>query len=155
MKGEDLELGRAATVAAIRARRISSREAVEAALQRLHSVNPAIDAVVEILGDEALAAAEQADSRLLRGRNVRSTSRRAGDHQDECRPRRSCDHQRPGRDEGRLGVRGQCAGCGASPCGAIIIGRTNIPAFSYRWFTGNDLHGITRNPWDPKLSPGG
>ena len=45
----------------------SSREAVEAALERLHSVNPAIDAVVEILGDEALAAAEQADSRLLRG----------------------------------------------------------------------------------------
>ncbi|MEZ5729791.1 MAG: amidase family protein [Burkholderiaceae bacterium] len=27
-----------------------------------------------------------------------------------------------------------------------IIGRTNTPAFSLRWFTRNSLHGHTRNP---------
>ncbi len=27
--------------------------------------------------------------------------------------------------------------------GAVIIGRTNTPAFSVRWFTENDLHGRT------------
>ena len=39
--------------------------------------------------------------------------------------------------------------------GAVIIGRTNTPAFSLRWFTGNLLHGSTKNPRDPALTPGG
>ena len=32
--------------------------------------------------------------------------------------------------------------------GAIIIGRTNVPPFSARFFTDNSLHGRTLNPWD-------
>ena len=36
-----------------------------------------------------------------------------------------------------------------------MIGRTNAPAFSMRWFTDNALHGATRNPWDPARTPGG
>ena len=39
--------------------------------------------------------------------------------------------------------------------GAVIIGRTNTPAFSVRWFTDNALHGRTLNPWSTALTPGG
>ncbi|MGI9331876.1 MAG: amidase [Gammaproteobacteria bacterium] len=39
--------------------------------------------------------------------------------------------------------------------GAVIIGRTNTPEFSLRWFTDNPLRGLTRNPWDPGRTPGG
>jgi amidase len=39
--------------------------------------------------------------------------------------------------------------------GAIIIGRTNTPAFSWRWFTDNDLHGRTFSPWNRAVTPGG
>ncbi len=39
--------------------------------------------------------------------------------------------------------------------GAVIFGRTNCPAFSYRWFTTNLLHGDTKNPRDPRITPGG
>lgn len=39
--------------------------------------------------------------------------------------------------------------------GAIIIGRTNTPAFSLRWFTRNLMHGATINPRDSGLTPGG
>jgi amidase len=39
--------------------------------------------------------------------------------------------------------------------GAVIIGRTNAPAFSLRWFTTNQLHGDTKNPRDPTRTPGG
>jgi len=28
--------------------------------------------------------------------------------------------------------------------GAVILGRTNCPAFSYRWFTTNLIHGDTK-----------
>jgi amidase len=39
--------------------------------------------------------------------------------------------------------------------GAVIVGRSNTPAFSLRWFTDNDLHGRTLNPFDPAVTPGG
>jgi amidase len=39
--------------------------------------------------------------------------------------------------------------------GAIVIGRTNTPAFSVRWFCGNALHGVTHNPHGKHLTPGG
>ena len=39
--------------------------------------------------------------------------------------------------------------------GAVLVGRTNTPAFSHRWFSDNDLHGATHNPWSKALTPGG
>ncbi len=39
--------------------------------------------------------------------------------------------------------------------GAVLLGRTNTPEFSWRWHTDNPLFGATRNPWDPDLTPGG
>jgi amidase len=39
--------------------------------------------------------------------------------------------------------------------GAVILGRTNCPAFSYRWFTTNLMHGDTKNPRDAGTTPGG
>ena len=39
--------------------------------------------------------------------------------------------------------------------GAVIIGRTNTPEFSIRWCTSNPLHGVSLNPWDPAITPGG
>ena len=38
---------------------------------------------------------------------------------------------------------------------ALIIGRTNTPAFSIHWFTRNSLHGHTLNPHNNKITPGG
>ena len=38
---------------------------------------------------------------------------------------------------------------------AVIIGRTSTPEFSMRWFTSNPIHGVTLNPWDKSLTPGG
>lgn len=39
--------------------------------------------------------------------------------------------------------------------GAVIIGKTTSPEFGWKGVTDNRLHGITRNPWDPRLTPGG
>src|SRR5206468_10848050 len=39
--------------------------------------------------------------------------------------------------------------------GAIIIGRTNTPEFSFRGTTVNELHGRTWNPWNATASAGG
>lgn len=39
--------------------------------------------------------------------------------------------------------------------GAIVVGKTNTPEFAAGGHTFNDVFGPTRNPWDPRLSPGG
>ena len=39
--------------------------------------------------------------------------------------------------------------------GAVIVGKTNVPELTLEGYTGNDLFGVTRNPWNPRLTPGG
>src|SRR5262245_65690707 len=51
----------------IRTGRASAREAVDSVLRRLHAVNPAINAVVRVLEEEARATAEAADVARARG----------------------------------------------------------------------------------------
>ena len=39
--------------------------------------------------------------------------------------------------------------------GMIVIGKTNAPEFTLEGYTRNDLFGVTRNPWNTDLTPGG
>jgi Asp-tRNA(Asn)/Glu-tRNA(Gln) amidotransferase A subunit family amidase len=39
--------------------------------------------------------------------------------------------------------------------GAIVVGKTNTPAYGYTAFTTNALFGPTRNPWNLERTPGG
>ena len=54
------------TAKAIRTGAISSRQAAESCLARLEGVNPYINAVVDVLADDALAAADAADAGATR-----------------------------------------------------------------------------------------
>jgi amidase len=145
----------AATAVAIRSGRISSREATVAALGRLHAVNPAINAVVESLEEEALAAASAADEALKRGASVGPL------HGVPVTAKINVDLAGHATTNGLVPLKDAIASADSPSvaslrrAGAIIVGRTNVPAFSYRWFTGNALHGKTLNPWNPALSPGG
>ena len=39
--------------------------------------------------------------------------------------------------------------------GAIVVGKTNTPAFGWTGFTDNQVFGATRSPWNTDRSPGG
>ena len=39
--------------------------------------------------------------------------------------------------------------------GAVIIGISNCSEFACKGVTSNPVHGITRSPWDTRLTPGG
>jgi aspartyl-tRNA(Asn)/glutamyl-tRNA(Gln) amidotransferase subunit A len=39
--------------------------------------------------------------------------------------------------------------------GAIILGKTNVPELTVQGYTHNILFGVTRNPWNMELTPGG
>ena len=39
--------------------------------------------------------------------------------------------------------------------GAVLLGKTTTPEFGWKGVTDSPLTGITRNPWNPKMTPGG
>jgi Asp-tRNA(Asn)/Glu-tRNA(Gln) amidotransferase A subunit family amidase len=52
---------------AIRSKRVSSEDVIEAHLRRIEAVNPSINAVTVVLGEGALRGARQADEAVARG----------------------------------------------------------------------------------------
>ncbi|WP_042336996.1 amidase [Paraburkholderia ferrariae] len=155
LKGDLWQWDAQATATAIRAGKISCREAVEAALNRLHQVNPAINAVVDVMEADALAAADRADAQLAAGDAVGPL------HGVPVTCKINVDVAGRAPTNGLVAMKDARAVADSAPAanlrraGAIVIGLTNVPAFCYRWFTDNDLHGLTRNPWNRTLSPGG
>ncbi|MBO1077455.1 amidase family protein [Roseomonas haemaphysalidis] len=143
------------TTARIRAREVSAREVARSALNRLAAVNPAINAVVQEMPEQALAAAGAVDAALARGEDPGPL---AG---VPVTIKVNVDQQGFATTNG-LRIQAEQVAEADNPvvanlrrAGAVVIGRTNTPAFSLRWFTRNGLHGHTLNPRNPALTPGG
>ena len=140
---------------AIATRAISSREAVQSSLDRIAKVNPALNAVVEVLADEALAGADAADAAVKAGAELGPL------HGVPVTTKVNVDQRGCATTNGVAAFRDVIATednpavANLRKAGAVIVGRTNTPAFSHRWFTDNDLHGATYNPWSRRLTPGG
>ena len=139
----------------IRLGRASAREATLSCLARLRAVNPALNAVVMTFDDEALAAADAADAARARGEVLGPL------HGVPVTVKVNTDQKGHATTNGVVAFRDVIADQDAPVvanlrgAGAIIIGRTNTPAFSMRIFSDNALHGRTRNPRDPAITPGG
>jgi amidase len=139
----------------IRARQVSARQAAEAALARLDAVNPAINAVIDHRPDEVLAQADAIDRRISGGEAVGPL---AG---VPVTVKVNIDQAGYATTNGVTLLRDAIAQTNSpvvdnlKKAGAVILGRTNTPAFSFRWFTNNQIHGHTRNPRNPALTPGG
>mgnify|MGYP006269164153 CR=1 FL=1 len=144
-----------AIAALVRARRVSAREATESALARLEAVNPAINAVVDCDPDAALAEADRRDAALATGADpgplagVPVTVKVNVDMAGWA----TTNGLRVQRD--LIAPEDSPVVANLRRAGAVVIGRTNTPAFSIRWFTRNGLHGDTLNPQDAGLTPGG
>ncbi|WP_439124825.1 amidase family protein [Marivita sp.] len=149
------ELTATRIAAEVRARRISAVEVAQAHLARLDSVNPAINAVVQEFPEEALEAAREVDLALDRGDDVGPlcgvpvTIKVNVDQKGHATTnglRLLADH---------VATEDSPVVSNIRKAGGIIIGRTNTPAFSLRWFTNNGLHGQTLNPRNRHITPGG
>ena len=139
----------------IKSRKISAKEAAAAALARLDAVNPAINAVVDHRPEDVLKQAAAVDAAIARGEDLGPL---AG---VPVTVKVNIDQQGFATTNG-LKLQRDAIATSDSPVidhlkksGAVILGRTNCPAFSYRWFTTNLIHGDTKNPRDPGLTPGG
>ena len=134
---------------------VSALEVTESALTRLDKVNPAINAVVTEMPDEALATARQIDKAIAGGEETGILSG------VPVTVKVNVDQVGHATTNG-LRLQRDLIATSDSPvvsnlrkAGAIIVGRTNTPAFSLRWFTRNSMHGHTLNPHNPRITPGG
>ena len=139
----------AALAAAVRDGRVSAEEVVAECLRRIEAGNPLLNAVVALRADEALAEA-RAHPRTgpLAGLPVlvKDMARCAGMRTTMGSPLYA---QAP------VDTVDDVVVARLRAAGAIVLGRTNSPAFGHAPFTTNRVFGATRNPWNPERSPGG
>lgn len=142
-------------VALIRAGKLSAVEATRATLIRIDRLNPGLNAIVQLCDDGALKDAAAVDAALQRGEDpgplagVPVTVKVNIDQAGFATTNGLCIQQDLIATEDSPPV------ANLRRAGAVIVGRTNTPAFSLRWFTRNSLHGATQNPAFPGLTPGG
>jgi len=139
---------------AIRTRQISSLEIVDACLAQIGEVNPSINAVV-CLAEDARELARQADADMSKG-IVRGPL-----HGVPFTAKDSLDTAGVVSTAGTIGWRDRLPARDATvvarmkAAGAILLGKTNTPEFTWSDETDNDVYGRTSNPYDFSRTPGG
>ena len=134
---------------------VSPVEVLDAHLATIARVNPKLNAIVTLVADAASALAKQAEAAVMRGDKIgtlhglpvviKDITQTAGIRTTYGSPLFSDNV--PTEDAevvGRL-----------KAAGAIVLGKTNTPEFAAGANTFNEVFGVTRNPWNPALSPAG
>ncbi len=139
----------------IRSKEVSAVEVTRSVLERLDAVNPAINAVVTEMPKEAISTAKSIDKKISTGESLGPL---AG---IPVTIKMNVDQIGYANTNGlkilkdNITNQDNAVVSNLRKADAVFIGRTNTPAFSMRWFTRNTLHGHTRNPHNPALTPGG
>jgi amidase len=140
----------------IRARTVSCVEVLQAFYDRTDSVNPRLNAIVHADRKRAFDAAHQADDLLRRApheagilHGVPLTIKLNADVAGEATTNGVPAYA------GRVAPADSAVVTNLRRAGAIITGRTNVPPFSFRWFTEGPLYGRTLNPWSADITSGG
>jgi amidase len=144
-----------ALASAIRTKKVSSVEVVQAFLDRTETVNAKINAVVTSAGDEALDAAREADTQLSRGELTGPL------HGVPMTIKDSIDTAGIVTTYGTKGrstfvpLKDATVVARLKSSGAILLGKTNTPEFTLSYETSNNIFGVTNNPYDLTRTPGG
>jgi amidase len=145
----------------IRDREVSSREVVQAHLDRVEAVNPSLNAIVRLLPGEALAAADKADREVAEAAGAGAGAHLGSLHGVPFTVKENIDLAGTPTTQAVRALAEAVAPVDAPQvermraAGAIPIGRTNLPDFGLRVHTDSELHGLTRNPWNPERTAGG
>jgi amidase len=144
-----------ALATAIRRRETTARAALEQQLELIETENSKINAVVASDWPAARAQADAADAALAKGlpigplHGVGITVKVTIDVEGMTSTAGSNDLV------GRIARRDAVAVARLRSAGAIVVGRTNSPAYAWDAQTDSELYGRTNNPWDLGRTPGG
>jgi aspartyl-tRNA(Asn)/glutamyl-tRNA(Gln) amidotransferase subunit A len=144
-----------ALAASLRNGSLKAEQLLDQCLERIHRIDPEVNSFVWLDEAGARSAARASDSRLAAGAarslldgvplSIKDNILVAG--MPATWGTRALADFVPQIDE--LPVARLRAG------GAVIVGKTNVPELTLEGYTKNDLFGVTRNPWDTRLTPGG
>ena len=140
---------------AIRDKKISSFEIVKACLDRIESVNPKLNAVVQINADKALSEAKKRDDELAGGQirgSLHGVPMTIKDNLD------TVDFVTTGGTKGRkdfVPERDATVVARLRAEGAVLLGKTNTPELTLAFETDNLIYGRTNNPYDLSRTSGG
>jgi len=141
---------------AVRSRELSARELADVALDNIDAWNIQVNAFVAVDAERARSEADSIDSRLAAGETVGALAgipigvKDLEDARGFITTFGSAAHAKdvPSERDSVLVERLRSAGC-------VVIGKTNTPEFGLKPVTDNVTFGITRNPWDLNVTPGG
>lgn len=130
-------------------------EIVQSTIDRMDQINGQLNAIVEPMADAALQRAAELDKTKANGSALGPL------HGVPVTIKINVDQKDHATSNGLPALKDLIAPDDAPivrnllNAGAVVIGRTNTPEFSFRADTDNPLHGRTHNPWGKHISPGG
>ena len=140
---------------ALRARELSAETATLECLQRIAERNPAINAYITVLADQALAQARQADGELARGHDrgpLHGVPISLKDIIDfEGVPTTAASNVR----SGHVAAGDSAVVTRLREAGAVFLGKANLHEFAFGTTNEDSAFGLVRHPLDPNRSPGG
>ena len=144
-----------ALVALIRNKKLSPVEVTDAVLARIETVNPTLNAFCLVAADQARTAAREAEIAVMKDEPLGLLHGVPISIKDVLSTRgltttggsRLFADLVP--DEDALSVARLRA------AGAVVLGKTNTSEFGHKAVTECPLFGVTKNPWNPALTPGG
>jgi aspartyl-tRNA(Asn)/glutamyl-tRNA(Gln) amidotransferase subunit A len=148
-------LGASELLDAYRKHELSPVEVTRAVLERIERVNPVLNAF-NLVSDRALDDARESENRWMSGQarglldgvpvSIKDIILTKG--WPTLRGSKTIDPKGPWNDDAPATAR-------LREQGAVLIGKTTTPEFGWKGVTDSPLTGITRNPWNPKKTPGG
>ncbi|MFX1379820.1 MAG: amidase [Promethearchaeota archaeon] len=139
----------------IKNQEITSEEVTEIIIERIENINPLINAYCTTTFDLARESAKTADRAVKNGEKLELLHGIPVSIKDETetkgiRTTFGCllfKNNIPRNDEAIVKR--------IKSAGAVILGKTNTPAFGYKAETDNMIFGVTRNPWNLERTTGG
>jgi amidase len=139
----------------LRDRSLSARELLTAYLDRIERLNPALNAIITLDAERGLAQAAALDERAAHDEfagplhglpiAIKDLAETAGMRTTYGSPVYAAHV--PDVDAPHVAL--------LRRAGAVVFGKTNTPEFGAGSQTFNPVFGVTRNPWDTALTPGG
>lgn len=138
------------------ARQLSPVEVTQASLDRIARTEPRLNAFCVIDPDAAVADAKASEERWAKRAPLGPVDGVPTTIKDlvltrgwpTLRGSRTISPDQPWAEDGPAVAR-------LREGGAVLLGKTTTPEFAFKPVTSSPLTGITRNPWNPSLTPGG
>jgi Asp-tRNA(Asn)/Glu-tRNA(Gln) amidotransferase A subunit family amidase len=139
----------------IRQKEVRPLEVLDAVLARLEALNPTLNAFCLVAGDTARVAAREAEIAVMKGEPIGPLHGVPISIKDVLPTRGLTTTGGSRLYEDFIPEHDALAVGRLRAAGTVIFGKTNTSEFGYKAITENPLFGVTRNPWDTSLTPGG